>query len=728
MSHGAPSSLSPDRSAPRARRQWTSRPFRLLALALAGTAAVSATLVLPGWIPTLPRPIRRELTEATLQTVLVVFIAIFIVGLCGAIGLAWPLTRSFRGHTFRPGIARLFLASVSCLVGVIFLEMGAGVWRAWMHRFPRLPTEFADRTVEEYRIVVVGGSSAAGEPYWPWLSVGQIVAWQLGEAVPNRRFECEILAYPGDSLELQHQKLAALEHRPDAVIIDVGHNEFVARFEEEREGWQDEQTATTIARLTQRATKSSAFCSLAYEIISKNRLDRPPSLALRHQIIDPPLCSDVEFAEIRDDFRRRLDAIVSYCGEIGALPILMVPPANEAGYEPGRSTMASSISADERRRVSDEFRRARSLESTDPGASEVAYATILERHPGFAEAHFRLARLLERQSRLSEASTHYLAALDNDGLPVRCPAPFRSAFLDVSERHPGAILIDGRRELIAVSANGLIGDELIHDTHHPTLRGYLALSGAVLRELDRRQVFGRGHEFALPLDPAVCAAHFGMNAERWRDVCDRVSQHYKRVAGYRYDPAERLEKSRRHAEAAQRIKRGEPIGDLGLPGFPDAALPQTGQKAKTPSAGQPHLGRTRREQSGQIGTGPSFRPRSLRHQFDLPILQIDGGTAAQEVDDGDELVTLCAADHFSYHPGQGPSRDPDGRSDRDDLFRDDRQTGAEHRMNLFEVGRNRVLINHVEHIDQPMSAERRQPSVLVPLQEQVAHEQGDNRL
>ena len=49
-------------------------------------------------------------------------------------------------------------------------------------------------------------------------------------------------------------------------------------------------------------------------------------------------------------------------------------------------------------------------------------------------------------------------------------------------------------------------------------------------------------------------------------------------------------------------------------------------------------------------------------------------------------------------------------------------------MNLFEVGRNRVLINHVEHIDQPMSAERRQPSVLVPLQEQVTHEQGDNRL
>ena len=58
-----------------------------------------------------------------------------------------------------------------------------------------------------------------------------------------------------------------------------------------------------------------------------------------------------------------------------------------------------------------------------------------------------------------------------------------------------------------------------------------------------------------------------MNADKWVDVCNRISEHYKRVAGYRYDPTERLEKSRRYAVAAQRISRGEPIGDLGLPGL-----------------------------------------------------------------------------------------------------------------------------------------------------------------
>jgi hypothetical protein len=39
-------------------------------------------------------------------------------------------------------------------------------------------------------------------------------------------------------------------------------------------------------------------------------------------------------------------------------------------------------------------------------------------------------------------------------------------------------------------------------------------------------------------------------------MCDRTSVHYRRVAGYRYDPTERLEKSRRYAEAAERIRAG----------------------------------------------------------------------------------------------------------------------------------------------------------------------------
>ncbi len=58
-----------------------------------------------------------------------------------------------------------------------------------------------------------------------------------------------------------------------------------------------------------------------------------------------------------------------------------------------------------------------------------------------------------------------------------------------------------------------------------------------------------------------------MGADAWATVCERTSEHYRRVAGYRYDPADRLDKSRRYAEAAEKNPPGTLIEDLGLPGI-----------------------------------------------------------------------------------------------------------------------------------------------------------------
>ena len=507
-------------------------------------------------------------TEGLLQTTLVVYGAVVLASVAGTPLLGWLLLRSRRDRTSGRALARL---SDSALLS--HLTVSPGTQRqcvcAWIHRFPSLPTKFATSPPDEYRIVVVGGSSALGEPYRPWLSVGQIVAWKLEQAMPDRRFLCEILAWLGDSLEMQHHKLAALQRRPDAVIIYSGHNEFAARFEEQREAWLGEEPGNRLLYGTFTASMRSPFCRLAFEVISKNRLDTPPSMSGRHQLIDPPICSLPEIEEIREDFSRRLAAIVEYCERIGALPILIVPPANEADYEPGRSTLPSSVPHAERRRFAQEFQDARELESRDPAASATKYAALVERYPGFAEAHFRLGRLRERAGEKAEAARHYLAALEHDGLPIRCPAILRCAYERVARQFPRSILIDGRPELAGISPTGLIGDHVIQDTHHPTLRGYVQLADAVLRELDRRNIFGRRLSETSPLDPAACAAHFRMDAEKWAIVCERTAEHYRRVAGYRYDPTARLAKSRRYADAAQLLKGGMAIDDLGLLGVGD---------------------------------------------------------------------------------------------------------------------------------------------------------------
>ena len=547
---------------PPSRSKWITSGIRLTALAVPMTVALVAAIVLPGWIPLLPREVRRGIIEATLRCVLIgywIFVLVALVGTPLTLYLAARSRRRHGGKTGR-GPLRTLAACLACLVSLFALELGSAAWRGWMHRLPKLPTTFEPSSPDEYRILVLGGSSALGEPFRPWLSVGQIVAWQLQQAAPDRRIECEILAWLGEAMEQQHRRLAGIRRRPDAVIIYSGHNEFVARFEngrEERDPGIDEEPRGWLLRRAYRASLHSASCRLVYEIISNNRLDEPPPMAGRHQFIDPPLCSPSEAADVLADFRRRLEAVVTYCEGIGALPILIIPPANESGFEPSRSTLPTTASPGDRQWVVETFRAARLVEATEPGRASAQYGEIVRRFPQFAEAHFRLARLLERGGAPAEAGPHYLAALDHDGLPIRCPAEFRAACEEAARRHPRCILIDGRRELADVAANGLIGDRVIQDAHHPTLLGYAVLAGAVLRELQRRKSIATTKPIALPLDPDSCARHFGMDGLRWATACERTSVHYKRVAGYRYDPEERLEKSRRYGSAAQRLRDGE---------------------------------------------------------------------------------------------------------------------------------------------------------------------------
>lgn len=665
--------------------RW-SRWLSLVGIAVPIGLFILAAVVLPGWVPLWPRAVRRALTEAFLRGVLFGYAFLLMAGTVAFPVLAGLLLRSQRQRRRHPVLAKLTLVSCSCLVALIALEIGSAALRSWTHRFPVLPTSFPEREPGTYRIVVVGGSSALGEPYRPWLSVGQIVAWKLQEAVPDRKFEVDILAFLGDSLEQQHQKLSAIKYRPDAMIIYSGHNEFAARFEEDRDAPLDEEPGLSVLRLAYRASLHSPFCRLVYELVSKNRLDRPPSLEGRHQLIDPPLCSPSESAEVLADFSARLEALAAYCERLGILPVLISPPANEADYEPSRSTVPPGTTAEDRDRLARDFEAARASEASDPEGSRQRYLDILRRHPTFAEAHYRLGRLWLAERRADEARRHFSQALENDGLPIRCQAPFRAVYSQVAARHPGCLLIDGRAELMRASPSGLLDDHVLEDTHHPNLKGYAALASAVLRTMSDREVFGSAIHPSLPVDPVDCRRHFELGADRLATAFERTSVHYQRVAGYRYDPAERMRKSRRFAEAARKLREGVPLEAIGLPELSDAL-----------------------------------------NLLDLPVLQIDRGASAEKMDDGHELVLLTSADHDPFDPLERSGHDPHLGPHRRGGLGLDRDAGAEHGLDLPEVAIQSPLIGDLQDRRQPPASERLQPVPGIAVKKEITREQRDHR-
>ncbi len=432
----------------------------------------------------------------------------------------------------------------------------------------RLPTAFEDPAGDrDIDLVVLGDSSAEGVPFSRWsLCLANILAWKLQEAIPGRTIRQNSLAASGDTLKAQHVRLASVTRRPEILIVYSGNAEFcdgatdapgIPRYVEQR-------APRPFDALVARIERSSPVYKLLREGKEICRKAIPPKEGSTRSLVDEPIFTENETSTLLDDFRRRLETIVSYAEGLGAIPILIAPAGNDAGFEPNRSFLPANMPRAEREAFAHTFVEATRIESSDPDRAMGRFRALLARQPSFAEAHYRLAKLLEKKGEWAEAYRHYIAARDCDGLPVRCLTAFQQVYREVAARHD-CILIDMQSYFRAIGKHGLLDDDLFQDAAHPSLRGNIALAQAVLQALYARRAFGWPKDAAVPfIDPSECADRFNLNAAAWKVVCFWEVTFEDRGIRWRYDPALHVERQVLYAQASDRIKAGAAPESLGL--------------------------------------------------------------------------------------------------------------------------------------------------------------------
>ena len=290
------------------------------------------------------------------------------------------------------------------------------------------------------------------------------------------------------------------------------------------------------------------------------------------QLVDVPVYKPIEYSTILVDFRRRLEVMVSYAEQVGALPILILPPANDTGFEPNRSFLprhaargARSVWARVSRRTPAGGRRSLEQHGSIPGPAVAS--TWLRR------AHYRLAKLLERTSLWDEAYSHYVAARDLDGYPMRCLNAFQQAFRDVAGRHR-CVLIDGQSYFHAIGRHGLLDDELFKTRCIPRCEGrsrwprQSCMLYASAGRSDGRRI--RPTQSSIrPAPPRISASI----AAPWKDISLSGRRFYSLVGRLRYETSERSRKIDEAVAAADKIAAGiapERAGlvNIGIPAVP----------------------------------------------------------------------------------------------------------------------------------------------------------------
>jgi tetratricopeptide (TPR) repeat protein len=515
----------------------------------------------------------------------------------------------------RAVLARPLLLCVSVVLASFAIEVACGVWQVRQHHGSAMPvggfsrnigqapesrfrtpaadvalrTDFPDPPGDrEIDLVILGESSAEGVPYTNWVSPSSLLTWKMSQAFPGRPIRARVIARSGDTLEWQHRELANLSRRPDLLIIYCGHNEFTARLAESREHpyYFDDWLPTGWEMLVDQVEWTSSVCGLIRETSQKCRIAIPPATTGLRKLVDVPFYTSTEYHTLLVDFERRLEAIVSYAEHVGALIVLILPAANDRGFEPSRSFLPAATSRAERESFQQDFTAVRRLETEAPDTAIGRYRSLLARYSDFAETHFRLGRLLEQKGEWDEAYQHYVAARDYDGYPMRCLSEFQQVYRDVASRHD-CILIDSQSYFHAIGRHGLLDDELFQDAMHPSLRGQITLAQAVLQSLRTRRAFGWPQEGPVPvIDPAECTAHFGLDSVAWRVMCLWGIKFNSLVAPLTYDLTRRLEARVAYAVAADRIAAGEApealgLSNIGIPA-PVPQIPSTASHAVLP--------------------------------------------------------------------------------------------------------------------------------------------------
>ncbi len=297
------------------------------------------------------------------------------------------------------------------------------------------------------RVFVQGESSAAGFPYGLGASLAGVLDQRLERAYPSREVEVISTALAAvNSYALLDFADEILAQRPDAVVIYVGHNEYLGVLGVGSSLRMAGSPSVTRAFLVLREWR--LFQAMAKLIGFTGQRGAAPATAAADTLMarvagERSIALDSGlFRRGEEQFRANLDALLAKYRGAG-VPVFIGTLVSNERDQPPLAVLAG-------------------VPGDPAAASKLAY---------------RNAQDVEAAGRFDVAREDYAWARDLDPLRFRAPGSFNS-LVALSAKAHGATLVDAHARFVAASPNGLVGDTLLLEHVHPNLDGYALLAGA----------------------------------------------------------------------------------------------------------------------------------------------------------------------------------------------------------------------------------------------------------
>jgi tetratricopeptide (TPR) repeat protein len=300
------------------------------------------------------------------------------------------------------------------------------------------------KPVNGYRIMVLGGSSAAGFPYGNNLMFSRILHRYLLETFPGRTIEMMNLAMTAiNSYAFIDLIDEVLEQEPDLILIYAGHNEFYGAM-----GVASTQSITRSRWLIQSylALKNFRSFLLLRDLIGRLQLwfsepqddkEVHPTATLMERIVSDqviPCKSDI-YQKGLHQFEENLSDVLEKCSEAGVPVILSEVVANLRDQRPFQSVNQEAMSV------------------------------------------YQAAQASEKAHAYDRARGLYYQAKDLDALRFRASEDINTIINRLGSSHRCPV-VPMKKVFESASPNGLIGAKLMTDHLHPNMEGYCIMASA----------------------------------------------------------------------------------------------------------------------------------------------------------------------------------------------------------------------------------------------------------
>jgi lysophospholipase L1-like esterase len=351
------------------------------------------------------------------------------------------------------------------------------------------------RTLGSYRIVVQGGSTAAGFPYGRWGGLAGMLGDRLEVTFPDREIEVISTAMAAvNSYTLLDFVDEIIEIEPDAVLIYAGHNEYLgimgvgsalssARFRH-----------VTLLHLELRKLRTYQWIQWLISV-GKGVLvapddaageDRGVLMARAASGARIPFASGLYHQGARQ-FEANLRLILKKYQRAGIPVYLGTLVSNERDQKPFSSEISDQVDRERWEQIWQTHRRAQQAGDIDSARNALSH--LLELDDNAATVWYALGQLAQEAGETRAAREAYRNAKDRDQLRFRAPEAFNQLIRQLAESY-GATLVDVQQHLADASPNGIVGDELLLEHLHPNAEGYFLLADAYYEALKQNGEIG----------------------------------------------------------------------------------------------------------------------------------------------------------------------------------------------------------------------------------------------